>query len=238
MGISFVLRATGSLALLVCLISPAVAVPPAATAATTPCVAGNPTLADLELAAGGDYEGPLATKYRTDPFLVSELALECYGRRTLRFTAYVPVLPAIGWEYLYGVKPAWFRGAESWIFVASAARDDPATGPTALAGGPPLRGLQGAWQGHWVLITGHFDDPRARTCTAKGVKGRTPTRAEMVRICRSTFVVTRVSAASAPATTTIPGVDVVAAPAAGAGWIALAALLGGALGLFRLRRRR
>jgi hypothetical protein len=47
-----------------------------------------------------------------------------------------------------------------------------------------------------------------------------------------------VARTSAPPTTTIAGVDIAAAPAAGSGWIALAALLGGALGLFRLRRRR
>lgn len=89
-----------------------------------------------------------------------------------------------------------------------------------------------------MTVTGHFDDAAAQTCVASGEAGVAPNTAEAVLICRSTVVVESVARTSVPPTTTIPGVDVAAAPAAGSGWIALAALLGGALGLRRLRRRR
>jgi hypothetical protein len=230
------LRWIAPLALLLGLVVPAAAGPSPALAATTPCVAGNPTLADLELAAADDYEGPLAAKYDTDPMLMSESALDCYGNRTLRFVAYVRDPGAVGWTYTFGLQPAWFRGTA--FFVAATADLAPGRGPiTALAVPPDLGDLQAKHVGHWVTVTGHFDDPAAQTCVASGEAGVAPTAAEAVEICRSTFVVASVARTSAPATTTIPGLDVVADPAAGSGWIALAALLGGTLGLFRLRRR-
>ena len=204
-------------------------------AAATRCPADPVTLqALLDLSAD---EGPLATAYDTDPMLMSERALACFGDRTLRFTAYVRDPGDVGWTYAYGLEPAWFRGTA--FFVAASADLAPGTGPiTALAIPPGLGDLQPAHVGHWVTVTGHFDDPAAQTCVASGEAGVAPTTAEAVLICRSTFVVASVARTSAPATTTIPGVDVAAVPAAGSGWIALAALLGGTLGLYRLRRRR
>lgn len=204
-------------------------------AAATPCPADPVTLQGLlDLAAD---EGPLATAYDTDPMLMSEGALACYGDRTLRFTAYVRDPGDVGWTYAYGLEPAWFRGLG--LFVATTVGQKPGYGPiTAFAIPPGLGDLQPAHVGHWVTLTGHFDDPAAQTCVASGEPGVAPTTAEAVLICRSTFVVASVARTSAPPTSTIPGVDVAAAPAAGSGWIALAALLGGTLGLYRLRRRR
>jgi hypothetical protein len=216
-----------------CLAPGTLSVPVAAAA--TPCPADPVTLqALLDLSAD---EGPLAKAYDTDPMLMSERALACFGDRTLRFTAYVRDPGDVGWTYAYGLEPAWFRGAA--FFVAASADLPPGTGPiTALAVPPGLGDLQRAHVGHWVMVTGHFDDSAAQTCVASGEAGVAPNTAEAVLICRSTFVVESVARTSAPPTTTIAGVDIAAAPAPGSGWIALAALLGGALGLYRLRRRR
>jgi hypothetical protein len=232
-----VVRGIAPLLLALAALGPGAASPPPSLGATTPCVPGNPTMYQLELAAADDYEGPLASNYDTDPMLMSELALDCYGDRTLRFVAYVRDPGAVGWTYVFGLEPAWFRGAS--FFVASSDDLAPGTGPiTALAVPPDLGDLQAKHVGRWVTVAGHFDDPAAQTCTASGEPGVAPTTAEAVVICRSTFVVESVARTSAPATTTLPGVDVAATPTAGSGWIALAALLGGTLGLFRLRRRR
>lgn len=236
-------RAAASLILSMGLVVPAVAPPPFVAAATTPCVDGEPTLADLELAAADDYEGPVAGKFDTDPMLVSEIALDCYGARTLRFVAFVRDPGAVGWTYPFGLRPAWFRAAT--FFVARKADMEPGTGPiTALAVPPDLGDLQAKHVGHWVRITGHYDDPAARTCVATGEPGVAPTTAEAVVICRSTFVVESVTRTSPPTTTTVAADQASADPTeppidAGyvAGWLVLSAALGGLL-LVWLRERR
>jgi len=233
--IGLVLRATAPLALLVVLILPAGASPPGAVAATTPCVAGNPTLADLELAAADDYEGPLAMKYDTDPMLMSEAALDCYGEQTLRFVAYVRDPGAVGWTYPFGLEPAWFRGAS--FFVAATADLAPGTGPiTALAVPPALGDLQAKHVGHWVNVTGHFDDPVAQTCTASGEPGVAPTAAEAVEICRSTFVVSAITRTAAPSTSTAE--RAMGLPTWWSAWLAVAAAVGGIATIWYTGRRR
>lgn len=240
--VGFILRATAPLLLAVGLLVPAVVAPPTA-AADPACVDGDPTLADLELAAADDHEGPVAQEFDTDPMLVSELALDCYGARTLRFDAFVRDPGAVGWTYAFGLQPAWFRSAA--FFVAARADLEPGTGPiTALAVPPALGDLQTAHVGHWVRVTGHFDDPAGATCVATGEPGVAPTAAEAVVICRSTFVVEAVVRTSPPTTTTV--VDATTSDEAGdppldpgyvVGWLALSAVLG-ALLVAWLRERR
>lgn len=224
------------------LVAPAISPPPTA-AATTPCVDGNPTLRDLELAARDDYKGPVVQQFLADPMLVSEIALDCYGARTLRLVAFVRDPGAVGWIYPFGLRPAWFRAAAFFV----AARDDlaPGTGPiTALAVPPGLDDLQAMHVGRWVTVTGHFDDPAARTCVATGEPGVAPTTAEAVVICRSTFVVESVTRTSPPTTTTVAADQASAEsprppiePGYVAGWLALSAVLG-ALLVAWLRERR
>ena len=211
------------------LLLPGGLVPPPAAGATNPCRAGSDvTLADLELAAAGDYEGPVARKYPTDPLLVSELALDCYGGRTLRFTAWVRDPGVVGWENLYGVAPRWFRSAQG-LFVTSRAEAPPGTSPLLVLAVPPALGdLQAKHVGRWVTVTGHFDDAAAATCTAKGVAGHTPSATEAVTICRATFVVETVARTGPPGTATDPSVPPVE-PADVGEWLALSAALGALL---------
>jgi hypothetical protein len=205
-----------------------------AAAAAAPCPPDPVTLQDLlDLAAD---EGPVATAYDTDPMLMSERALACFGDRTLRFTAYVRDPGAVGWTYTYGIEPAWFRGRG--LFVATTSGQKPGYGPiTALAVPPGLGDLQVANVGDWVMVTGHFDDPAAQTCVASGEAGVAPTTAEAVTICRSTFVVAGVSRANAPATATDAPAELLAAPHDGA-WLAFSGALGGLVALWLAGRRR
>jgi hypothetical protein len=216
--------------------------PPPAAAATSPCRAGSRiTLADL-LYTTADYAGPLTGTFgdAMAPMLMSDLALECYGDRTLRFTAWVRDPGVVGWEHLFGLKPDWFRSAKG-LFVSVAAEPPPGvTALVALAVPPALGDLQAKHVGHWVTVTGHFDDPAARTCVAIGEPALAPTAAEAVGICRSTFVVASVARTTAPATSTeervasAPGIE----PGRVGGWLMVSAALAGTLACWLAARRR
>jgi hypothetical protein len=219
------------------LLAPGLGSPSRVAAATTPCHAGSEvTLYDLEILAG-DSAGPVVSKYDTEPMVVSETGLACYGSRTLHLTAFVRDPGEVGWTYTYGLDPGWFRTAGS-LFVAGTSTARPGEGPfMALAAPPALGDLQAMYQGHWVSITGHFDDPAAASCTATGEAGVAPSAADAVMICRSTFVVARVSRAEAPATSTT---DAPVAPPSSwrAAWLAVSAAFGGLAALWFTGRRR
>lgn len=211
------------------------------SAASNPCKAGSDiTLTDLLMLAG-DGAGPLALKYELKPMLMSDAALECYGDRTLRFTAWVRDPGVTGWLYPFGLAPRWFWSADG-LFVSVAAERPPGVTPlVALAVPPELGDVQAKHVGHWVRVTGHFDDPAAQACVPTGDPGVAPTADEAVAICRSTFVVGSVARATAPATTTADA----ATPAAGiepwrvVAWLMLAVALGAVLAIWlaeRLRR--
>lgn len=225
------LRAMVALLFIAGLLLPALR-PQSAVAATKPCPFANPTMANLETLAGG-Y---LADTYGTEPMLVAENGPACYGDRTLRFTAFVRDPGAVGWTYPYGLKPAWFRAGAFFV----AARNDlaPGVGPiTALAVPPALGDLQAEQVGHWVVVTGHFDDPAAAGCTATGNPEVAPSAADAVLICRSTFVVESVARTSPPTTATDPSAPPVE-PADVGGWLALSAALGALLVAWLRDRRR
>lgn len=231
-------RASSSLVLVVGLLLPGGLAPPAADAATNACRTGSHvTLADL-LYTTGDYAGPLTLKHGDGmaPMLMSDLALECYGNRTLRFTAWVRDPGVVGWESPFGLTPGWFRSAKG-LFVSVAPELPPGVTPLVALAVPPVPGdLQATYVGHWVSITGHFDDPAAVTCTATGEAGVAPTAADAVAICRSVFVVTAVSRTSAPATST--AVAAMELPTWWSAWLALSAALGGVATLWYAGRRR
>ncbi|MFH1474499.1 MAG: hypothetical protein ABIG85_01425 [Chloroflexota bacterium] len=220
----------------VTLLIPGVGSPSRATAATTLCHAGSTVTLDDLLYTMGDYAGPLVGKYETDPMLMSDAALECYGNRTLRFTAFVRDPGEVGWTYNYGLQPAWFRGLG--LFVATTSGLKPGHGPfTALAVPPGLGNLQAKHAGHWVVVTGHFDDPAAATCTATGEPGIAPGAADAVMICRSTFVVSSVSRTEAPATS-MTDAPIVPPSSWSAAWLAVSAAFGGVATLWYTGRRR
>ncbi len=223
----------------IALLVPGIGSPSRVAAATTLCHAGSDvTLADL-LYTVGDYAGPLTLEYGegTAPMLMSDLALKCYGNRTLRFTAFVREPGEVGWTYAYGLDPGWFRTAGS-LFVATTSDIPPDHDPfTALAVPPALGELQAKHVGHWVAVTGHFDDPAAATCTATGEAGVAPSAADAVMICRSTFVVARVSRAEAPATS-MTGAPVAPPSSWSAAWLAVSAAFGGLAALWFTGRRR
>jgi hypothetical protein len=216
---------------------PAALRPQPAIAATTPCHAGSAvSVYDLEILAG-DSAGPVVSDYETAPMVVSETGLACYGGRELRVVAFVRFPQPMGWEYTFGLKPGWFRSSEG-LFVSSASGTAPPDEPViALAVPPALGNLQAKYEGRWVTVTGHFDDPTAATCTATGEPGVAPSAADAVLICRSTFVVASVAPATAPSTSSAD-LPVALTTSWGSAWLAGSAAFGGVAALWYTGRRR
>jgi hypothetical protein len=222
------LRAMIALLFVAGLLLPAALRPQPALAATKPCPYTNPTMANLETLAGG-Y---LADTYGTDPMLVVENGPACYASRTLRFTAFVRDPGEVGWTYTYGLEPGWFRTTGS-LFVATTSDVPQGHGPfTALAVPPGLGELQAKHVGHWVVVSGHFDDPAAATCVASG--DSPPPAPDVVTICRSTFVVESVTRTEPPSTSTAA----MELPTWWSAWLAVSAAFGGVATLWITGRRR
>lgn len=219
---------------LVGLIVPNAFEPPTVTAAT-PCPAPPVTLQDLlDLSADA---GSLAKQYDTDPMLMSEVALDCYDGATLQFTAFVRDPGDVGWTYTFGLEPGWFLGPGTGLFVSTTSGVKPGWGPYAALAVPPALGdPQAKHEGHWVAVTGHFDDAAAATCTAVGEAGVAPSAAEAVTICRSTFVVSAVTRTAAPSTSTAE--TATGLPTWWSAWLAVSAAVGGMATLWYTGRRR
>ena len=125
-----------------------------------------------------------------------------------------------------------------FLFGTSRRVDGFVEGPFHTTAVPPRLGdLQARFQDRWVLVTGRFGDPTARTCRATGEKGLTPNRSQAIRICRSIFVVSAVSLLTTPSTSTAspgPQADRMRLRT----WLAVSAALGGLVILWFGRRRR
>lgn len=236
-GRALLRRATLPLAIALLLLGPAAPLPASARAATSPCLGSTATITLRYLLWLQELE-PWPAADQTAPMLVSNAGLECHAGRTLRFVAYVRDPGIVGWEYTYGLRPRWFQGLG--LFVAATPDPDPASEPlTALAIPPALGDLQARYVGRRVMVTGHFDDPAAATCTAAGEPGVAPSAVKAVAICRATFVVTAVTTATGPATSTGPAPEAPGESSRPATWLGLTALFGGlAAGWLVLRKGR
>lgn len=229
------LRATIPLLLAVSLLAPAAASPVRAEAATR-CPTGTITFDNLARLARD--RGPLANRFPPAVAGVYERAYACLGSRTLRFRAFIADPGGVGGASAYRMTPRWMLDAGVFLFGTSRRVDGLVDGPAVMAAVPPRLGtVASRFRDRWVVVTGRFGDPVARTCRAVRVKGETPNRSQAVRICRSVFVVSSVASLDAPATSTVPAARVGGAPAVPGGlW--LAALAGGLAGLLLTGRRR
>ena len=142
-------------------------------------------------------------------------ALACFGRREITLDAYVPrdiAIDALGFPE---VEPAWLSPYGLPQAVVQASRTSTGFGvrvPSRLqgcAGAPPVSypGCPfAALAGRYVRLSGHFNDPAARTCHfVSPPPGGRPSPAELVTICRGEFVVDAVTALGGA----LPGTDTV-----------------------------
>ena len=148
------------------------------------------------LAQGGSATAlcPEYTGELLDMLMNSGLAYAtCRGNNPMAFRAYA--VPCDG----CGRVPSAAQNDASWL-----AQPDPSrllylapidTGDWGSLEGvlaPGFRAARG-WENHWVTVTGHFDDPASSSCRiAPEYFDLYPGRAQIIRDCRSRFVVTNV----------------------------------------------
>lgn len=102
--------------------------------------------------------------------------LDCYGDRDLTFRAWLAPHEYPDLEY-FGL-PHWLTAGVGGLRALPVAGDPSAAMSLVLHVRPSDRDRLDRTKGRWARITGHFDDPSARTCTRRW-------RAE----CRQAFVV-------------------------------------------------
>jgi hypothetical protein len=159
----------------------------------------------------------------------------CYGGADVRVIGFVDVPDGLGGTSASGIKPGWLTEWGLWIYgTSNAIATDHANDSYTIATAPKLGDLNERYARRWVVVTAHFDDPRARTCRGWGVEP--PTKKEAVRVCRSIMVLSSISTTSAPDTATTSGRG--DAPGEVAPWLlAVAGLLGSVAWVGRPRRR-
>ena len=150
-----------------------VAATPPATATPSGCVNPPPDLAAI---VALDLDARLA----------------CFGGSSLTFEATV-LKPISDCGIGPRIAPAWFCLPGIFLAVPGASSD---SGLMPLdAYWDPSSGLKSASfpTGATVHVTGHFDDPAARSCHATSGAGQSPdSAAQVVMACRETFVATAV----------------------------------------------
>ena len=153
----------------------------------------------------------LASHGPASPAVAAVLA--CFGRHEITIDAYVPRDVGIDAPGFPAVEPGWLSPYGLPQAVVQASRTSTGFGvrvPPRLqgcAGAPPVRSPGcpfAALAGRFVRLSGHFNDPIARTCHfVSPPPGKWPSPAELVTICRGEFVVDAVSALDGA----LPGTD-------------------------------
>ena len=196
---------------------PGVSAPPAATRADTASPPLTPTAVvacptapvTLEKLIGMSRDpGPLSSRHWNALDPLSGRALECFGSTKLSFVAFVASRQGLGGAVAFTVTPAWLDTAHGGeLFLAASDREAAPGAPygpfLAVAVPPELRPSFDAARGKWVTVGGQFDAPAARSCVADPPQGvDVPSPPEIVEICRTSFMVSSVEAASDPCPST------------------------------------
>lgn len=137
------------------------------------------------------------------------LMLACFGGRTLTIHAYVgTVPPTIECNVPYSVTPAWLfmcnrsflqardEPAESGTQLE--AHVDPSLGACGLGGRGPATCPFVAYEGQYIEVDGHFEDPVAETCELDGPPTLPFDQVQTVYRCREAFVITAIRPADGP----------------------------------------
>jgi len=128
----------------------------------------------------------------------SQIQVHCFGNAPVTFTVHVPTCDeCMGDPGDEPWTPAWLMLSkpDRYLHMAPVSSDDYGWFDGILA--PGVRA--GDWEHRWVRVTGHFDDPAARTCQMHSSPGGDfgfASRQQVIDGCREVFVVTSVTVLS------------------------------------------
>jgi hypothetical protein len=167
---------------------------PAASPLPSPPAAAAPSLLTLPSPTPARTQIPAADCVNPPPDIAALIAqadpVACYGNAPLALDAYL-IGPAQV-DYVVYVQPAWLGSPSTELELVGETRKNGA--PFLLVAVDPASAISMSDHVYTnVRITGHFDDPAARTCRETGrVAGMgTPAPAAgTIERCRRTFVVT------------------------------------------------
>jgi hypothetical protein len=196
---------------------------PASAVASGVCPASG-TLADI-IAVDATDPGPLTGQFRPIYGVFAESAANCWSGDEIVLTGFISRPEGLGGVEFFTIEPAWLVSRAHSLSTSDAV--DPDVGPVGpffpVAVPPQLEEAFTSLGGHWVRVSGHFNDRIAKTCVVTSANmdpERVPTPEEGVQICRTSFVVTSVEPMAALNTDTVTFEE----PADGSpGWPALLA---------------
>ena len=121
----------------------------------------------------------------------------CFGSRDVTVRGWLDIRYIIaGWEAPWGISPAWlWVPIGPWTVVSDTSN---AESPSALlVYVDPARAVDVTRTNRWVLLTGHFADPKAQTCRITLAPGTEPPSSAISdayarRVCEAHFVVTSI----------------------------------------------
>lgn len=197
-------------------------IPPAPTSSVAPSAATTPPSAcptgptTIETLIGLRLDdGPLSTRYGAR---LNERALECLDGTQLTFTAFVAAPEGLGGTVAYVVTPAWMdTWSSSSMYLAASDREAAPGAPFGpflpVAVPPGVRSAFDRQHGRWATVSGRLDAPAARTCVATPGGGPDiPPPADLVKLCRTSFVVESVAPGADPCPGTVTLRTILATP--------------------------
>ena len=179
--------------------------------------------------------GPLTEQFRPVYGALRRGAAAWPGQEIV-LTGFVSSPEGLGGTSEFTIEPEWLVSRAHWLSTSAAV--DPESGPVGPFLPVAVPGLGFAsLAGHWVRVSGRFDDPVAKTCVVTEENPDfAPTPEQAIQICQTSFVLTSVAPLAAP-NTDGPASPAPAQPPAGP-LALLAAMATGAAFVLSLRRPR
>jgi hypothetical protein len=177
---------------------------PESAVASAVCPPPPDTLAGL-ISVDATETGPLTEQFRPIYGVYAEAAAECWGDTSITEKGFVASPEGLGGVSAFTIEPAWLVSREH--FLSTTADIDPQAGPVGpffpVAVPAPLEEDFTRLKGSWVTVSGHFHHAAAATCvvaSSDASLGDVPTAEQAIEICRTSFVLTAISAEAVPAT--------------------------------------
>jgi hypothetical protein len=131
--------------------------------------------------------------------------LACYEGSDVTVQGFVQEPEGLGGTSVVVIEPTWLTEWGLFLYASSRERDGAPVGPAYVVAYPPGSGdLNKRYDGRWVSVVAHFDDPAAQTCHAEGpADADPPTDEEAVAMCRQILVLSSIKPTRAPDTATL-----------------------------------